>query len=101
MSFLNYSHQIPAQEAQRYARAQRYDIDASYKDLAMVCLNIRGKKVEDAQALLEKAATGEWPIWFQKYNKRLGHRGEIGGKKGRYPVKSVKFVLNVLRNAVA
>ena len=82
-------------------KARVEDVDASYKDLAEVCSNVRGKGTEQALALLNKAATGEMPILYRKYISRLAHRGELGGKPGRYPKKAVKLVLGALISAIA
>ena len=101
MSELNYSMQLPSGQEAKFARAQLYDVEASYKDLGEVCANIRGLSSDDAQKLLAKVSKGEFPIWFRKHSKKMGHRSEIGGKKGRYPMKCAKFVLQVLKNAVA
>lgn len=95
------SYDYSYQSDGKHALAQVHDIDASFKDLAMVCANIRRKRVKTAQALLEKAEKKEIPIRFYKYSKHLGHRSELGGKKGRYPVKAVKIVKKVFENAVA
>ena len=86
---------------EKCAPAQLYDIDASFKDLAAVCDNIRGMDTDKAVEFLEKAAKKEVPIYYKRWNKKLGHRRELGGKKGRYPVKAVKIVLSVLKNAIA
>ncbi|MFH1471182.1 MAG: 50S ribosomal protein L22 [Candidatus Micrarchaeota archaeon] len=85
----------------KFAKAQVHDVDASYKDLGAVCDAIRHKGTEQALELLEKVAEGNTPILFRKHNKHLGHRRELGGKKGRYPRKAAKLVLAVLKNAVA
>ncbi len=82
-----------------YAFAQKYDLDASYKDLSEVCSSIRGKSYKDALSLLEKAERMEIPIEYKRFNKKLGHRRELGGKKGRYPVKAIRIVKKVLLNA--
>ena len=86
-------------DGEGYAFAQKYDLNASYKDLSEVCSSIRGKSYKDALALLEKAERMEVPIEFKRFNKKLGHRRELGGKKGRYPVKAVRLVKKVLLNA--
>jgi large subunit ribosomal protein L22 len=86
---------------EKYAAAQAHDVDASFKDLGAVCDAIRFKKAKDSLELLEKASKAQVPILFRKHNKRLGHRHELGGKKGRYPKKSARIVMGVLRNAVA
>ena len=82
-------------------KARLEDVDASFKDLAEVCNNIRGKDTSKAIALLEKAATGEMPIRYTSYITKLAHRKELGGKPGRYPKKAVKYVLGTLRSAIA
>lgn len=93
-----YSYKFGDEET---GKARLEGVDASYKDLAAVCSNIRGKSSSDALALLEKASTGDFPILYRKYNKHLAHRKELGGKQGRYPKKSAKIVLGVLKNAIA
>ncbi len=101
MPEFGYSMQLPEKDAAKFARAQLHGVDASYKNLGAVCANIMGKTSEKAEELLGKASKGEFPIHFAKHAKKMGHRGEIGGKRGRYPRKSAKLVLQVLRNAVA
>lgn len=92
-----YSCEIP----ENSASARLEDVNASYKDLAAVCGRIRNKKINWALPFLEKAASGEIPVLYTKHNKRLGHRRELGGRKGRYPKKAVKIVLKVLKSAIA
>ncbi|MFH2106986.1 MAG: 50S ribosomal protein L22 [Candidatus Micrarchaeota archaeon] len=76
-------------------------VDASYKDLTEVCGRIRNKKISVALDLLQKASNMEIPILYKRHSKRLGHRRELGGQKGRYPQKSAKIVLKVLKSAIA
>jgi len=83
------------------ARAQLYNIDASWKELTAVCSGIRGMDSEIATIFLEKVKKMEIPVRFAKHSKRMGHRRELGGAKGRYPQKAARFVLQVLKNAVA
>ncbi|MDD5317471.1 MAG: uL22 family ribosomal protein [Candidatus ainarchaeum sp.] len=101
MPEFGYSMDVPAGKDSKFARAQVYGIDASWKDLGAVCANLVGLTAEEADALLVKAGRGEFPIRFRKHNKKMGHRGELGGKKGRYPEKCARIALKVLRNAVA
>lgn len=84
-----------------FARSRVEGVDASVKDLVEVCGNIRYKPVGQALALLEAAAEGLVPILYRGNNRHLGHRRELGGRKGRYPKKSVKIVLGALRSAIA
>lgn len=84
-----------------FARARVEGVDASFKDLVEVCGNIRRRPVDQAIKFLEEAADGKRPILFRSSNRHLGHRRELGGKKGRYPKKSAKIVLGALRSALA
>jgi large subunit ribosomal protein L22 len=83
------------------ACARLEGVDASYKDLAQVCGRVRGKDASWAVSFLEKAAKAEIPVLYKRHNKRLGHRRELGGKKGRYPKKAAMIVLKLLKTAVS
>ncbi|MCH8976746.1 MAG: 50S ribosomal protein L22, partial [Proteobacteria bacterium] len=83
------------------AKAQQYNIDASYKDLCAVCTNIRGLTQDDGRKYLLSVLNDGFPVKYVRWNKHLGHRRELGGARGRYPVKAAKFVLMVLTNAIA
>lgn len=87
------------QESCAYARLE--DVNCSYKDLTQVCGRIRNKKLEVAQDLLERASNMEIPILFKQFAKKLGHRRELGGQKGRYPHKAASIVLKLLKSAIA
>ncbi len=84
-----------------YGKARLEGADASYKDLAEVCSNIRGKSGSGALSLLEKASRGEFPILYRKYISKLAHRRELGGRPGRYPEKAARLVLGTLKSAIA
>jgi ribosomal protein L22 len=87
------------------AAARIEGVNSSWKDLAEVCARIRGMDADKAVAFLEKAAVkpteGGIPILFKRHCKKLGHRRELGGRKGRYPWKSVRMVLQALQSAMA
>jgi ribosomal protein uL22 len=100
MSDANYAYRQFG-EARRTARARITGINASYKDLCEVCRNVRGKDTDYALEFLEQAAVGEKAIYFASHNKGKGHRRELGGRKGGWPIKSVKFVLGVVQSAAA
>ncbi len=84
-----------------FARARLEGVDASFKDLVEVCGSIRYRPADQAIRFLEEAADGKRPILFRSSNRHLGHRRELGGKKGRYPKKSARIVLGVLKSALA
>ncbi len=96
-----YAYQQIGKEIRRTARARLTGINASYKDLCEVCRNVRGKGTDFALEFLEAASVGEQAIYFARHNKGKGHRTELGGKKGGWPVKSAKFVLGVVQSAAA
>jgi large subunit ribosomal protein L22 len=83
------------------ASARLEGVNASYKDLAEVCGRIRNKKSDWAVNFLTLASEGEIPILFRRHNKKLGHRHELGGRKGRYPWKAAKIVLKTLQSAIS
>jgi len=80
--------------------AHMKDINASYKDLCNVCDSIRYKSVPEALEILDSVKEGV-PILFRRHNKGMGSRHELGGKKGRYPIKCASIVRKALANASA
>lgn len=92
-----YSMEIP----ENCARSRIEGVNASYKDLSEVCGRIRNKRTGWALDFLEKASDGEVPVYFARHNRNLGHRRELGGRKGRYPEKAAGIVLKALRSAIA
>jgi ribosomal protein uL22 len=85
----------------RIARARISRVNCSWKDLSEVCRNVRGKDTDYALDFLTRAAEGEQAILFLRHCKSKGHRSELGGKQGGFPVKSCKAVLNVVESAIA
>ncbi len=81
--------------------AHMKDINASFKDLGAVCDAIRYKSVPVAMDILADVIENEKPILFRKHNKHMGSRHEIGGRKGRTPIKCAEIVRKVLVNAMA
>jgi large subunit ribosomal protein L22 len=81
--------------------AQGYDINASYKDLTAVCDAIRYLKTDAAEKVLEGVITEKMAIPFKKYNKYMGSRHELQGRKGAYPIKAATEVRHIMVNAIA
>lgn len=96
-----YAYKPAKTEQARSAKARVDDVNASFKDLCNVCQNIRGRRSDAALEFLTEAADGKRPIRYFRHNKRRGHVGELGGKKGGWPVKSCRIVRDVLANAIA
>ncbi|MFA4983639.1 MAG: 50S ribosomal protein L22 [Candidatus Micrarchaeia archaeon] len=85
----------------RTARARISRVNCSWKDLSEVCRNVRGKDTDFALEFLGNAAEGKQAILFLRHCKKKGHRRELGGKKGGFPVKSCRAVLGVVESAEA
>ncbi|MGC8776880.1 MAG: 50S ribosomal protein L22 [Candidatus Micrarchaeia archaeon] len=96
---MKYSFNI--KNAEGVALAQRYDVNASYKDLAAVCDAVRYMNASAALSLLDKVISMEMPIPYRRHNKHMGARHELGGRKGAYPVKAAKEVKLAIINAIA
>ena len=96
---MRYSFNI--KNAENIVLAQRYDIDASYKDLAAVCDAIRYMNAGAALDKLDRLIAMEMPIEYRRHNKHMGARHELGGRKGAYPVRAAKEVRLALINAIA
>jgi large subunit ribosomal protein L22 len=77
------------------------DLNASFKDLCCVCDAIRYMPVPSAITVLDKVINENRPIEYRRHNKYMGSRHELGGKKGRYPIKCARIVRKVLVNAAA
>ncbi|MFH1443174.1 MAG: 50S ribosomal protein L22 [Candidatus Micrarchaeota archaeon] len=99
MSLYKFSFKV--RDEKEVARAQAYDLDASYKDLANVFHALKGKTLPAAKKLLEECIAMKKPIRYVKFNKGLGHRSQLGGKKGRFPKKEARIVLTLLKSAEA
>ncbi len=100
---MKYSFNAPkdARESGELAVAQRYDLNVSYKDLGAVCDAVRYLSASSALELLERVMGMETAIEFRRHNKHMGSRHELGGRKGKYPVKASNEVRLVILNAMA
>lgn len=81
--------------------AQASNINASFKDLCAVCDAIRYENASVASMTLDLIADGRAAVHYKRYNKGMGSRHELGGRKGRYPAKCASEIHKVLTNAIA
>ncbi len=81
--------------------AYRKDINASFKDLSVVCTAIRYRSVNNALQILDNTINDVKPIQYNRFNKGMGSRHELGGKKGRWPKKCAKIVKNILLSTIS
>ncbi|MGC8649146.1 MAG: 50S ribosomal protein L22, partial [Candidatus Micrarchaeia archaeon] len=89
------------QKSKDIAFASLKDINANFKDLIAVCDSIRYKSLPLALESLDYVINDKKPILYRKYNKYMGARHELNGRKGRTPIKCAKIVRKVLINAMA
>lgn len=91
-------------DEERSAKAMVWDAPISYKKIVELARLLKGMKVEDARAFLERVSAGKEPVPVRRYSgKQAHHRGLAARYKwpiGRYPVKAAKILLRLLENAV-
>ena len=90
----------PAVQA-KSAKARVQDIRTSYKNTFEVAAAIRGKMVTDAYHYLRDVLEHKSIIPFRRYYGGVGRKAQANHLKacqGRWPEKSVKHVINLLRN---
>ncbi|HHI04079.1 MAG TPA: 50S ribosomal protein L22 [Candidatus Woesearchaeota archaeon] len=80
-----------------YAKAYGLNLSISTKKSVEICNNIRGKNLEMAKQILEKAISKEKPIVMKRYIKDSAHKK--GMATGKYPVKAATAILKILKNA--
>jgi len=95
---MKYSYNLDRKEI---VFASTSELNASFKDLCAVCDSIRYRAVPNAIATLDGVINDSRPIEYRRHNKYMGSRHELGGKKGRYPMKCASMVRKVLVNATA
>lgn len=68
-----------------------------------VAVAIKGMKLEDAKAYLERVLKHKDWIPVRRYNKKVAHRKGVkdGIKSGRFLDKTVKYFLKLIRNVEA
>ena len=100
---MKYSIQVSKEDRKsgEVSLAQRYDLNVSYKDLGAVCDAVRYMKASSALVFLDKAIKMEVAVAYRRHNKHMGSRHELGGKKGKYPIKASKEVRLAILNAIA
>lgn len=86
-------------DKENMARAAGVYIDASFKYLREVGKFIRGKNLIRAISELEDITKMKRALPLGRYNKDVPHKKAIG--PGRYPINTVKSVIDVLKNALA
>jgi len=79
------------------SRAMGRELPISPKKAMEVCRQIRGKRVEDAKAYLERVIAMDTPVPMRRYKTMVAHKRGTG--PGRYPVKVAEQVMKILESA--
>ena len=88
-------------EPKKFALATARDVDISKKHAVEIFSYIRGKQAVKAEQRLEEGISMDRAIPFKRFNRWMPHRKGAGYKTGKYPEKASRFILEVLRNAMA
>lgn len=83
----------------RSAKGFLWEANISPKKSMEICREIRGKTLKDAKKLLEDVIAFKKPIPYKRYKRDVPHRKGKGIMAGRYPVKSAKEILRMLKSA--
>ncbi|MEM2726914.1 MAG: 50S ribosomal protein L22 [Archaeoglobaceae archaeon] len=99
MARIGYSYK--PQDETRAVRAMGYEIPMSFKHAMEICRAIRGKKVPQAISFLEGVVELRHPVPLKRHKKKVAHKNIPGWYAGRYPQKTAKQILKVLKNLKA
>jgi len=73
----------------------------SFKTSVEICRAIRNLTAKKAEAYLNDVTKLKRAIPYVRYHRDVPHRAGRGFGPGRFPVKASKYILGVLKNAVA
>merc|ERR1719436_1982140 len=99
---VKYSREAAVQS--KSAKAMGVDLRTSFKNTYNVCQAIKGWKLEDAKSYLEAVVDKNRCIPFRRFKSGVGRCAqakEFKTTQGRWPEKSCKIVLGLLKNAEA
>ena len=99
-----WGYSIVAEELdpEKTAKASGREVRVSHKSAREVCRTVKGMMLSNAKTYLQDVLEKKKSIPFRRYTKKLGHRrGMEKTFAGRYPIKAVEQVLNVIEAAEA
>jgi large subunit ribosomal protein L22 len=94
-----YSFSEQKYDRERLAKASGRDIRIKPKHAREICAVIKGMKVEQAKAYLEKVIRLEQSVPFRRHKKKVPHRHDLKQFKwyaGRYPQKAAARIYEIL-----
>ncbi len=89
-------------DEEKSAKAVARDAPISPKKMVNLVRVIRGMRLADAKALLERVAAGKEPVPMYRHNRKQAHHRGVAAKYkvpyARYPVKAARILLKLLDN---
>lgn len=93
-------------DQEKTAKALGRELPISFKESEEIAKVIKGMKLDEAIAYLEKVLEKKEYVPMSRHNKQLAHHRGVSERfpkwripVGRYPVKATWYILRVLRNA--
>ncbi|CCU97987.1 unnamed protein product [Malassezia sympodialis ATCC 42132] len=89
---------------EKTAKSRGAYLRVHFKNTRETAAAISGMKLQKAYAYLDNVVEHKQAIPFRRFNGGVGRTPQVNGLKttqGRWPVKSVKFLLGLLKNAEA
>ncbi|MCW1296289.1 MAG: 50S ribosomal protein L22 [Candidatus Parvarchaeota archaeon] len=81
------------------ASARGWRLPISFKKCVNIAMMIKGKDVSKAKKILEEVLEFKRAVPFKRYKRDVPHRKGIAA--GRYATKPTKYMLELLKNAIA
>ncbi len=89
-------------DPQKTAKAMMWDVPVSYKKIVDLARLLRGKRVDEAERILNNIINLREAVPYRRYKGKQAHRRGLAAKYkwpiGRYPVKAAKYLLKLLEN---
>jgi len=101
---MKYSAFVEKEDRKKFGRSKGSYLRVHFKNTLETANAIRGLKVEKAITYLENVVEHKQCIPFRRHNGGVGRTAQakhFKATQGRWPVKSCKFLLGLLKNAVA
>ncbi len=81
------------------AKASDPSAQISFKEAQEIANLIRGRTLKFAEGYLNEVLVGKKAVSYKIFNKDVPHRKGLG--PGRYPVKTIKYILELFKNLKA
>ncbi|MBD3185960.1 50S ribosomal protein L22 [Candidatus Bathyarchaeota archaeon] len=91
-----FGYSIVGLDKDKSAIASKRDAPVSPKKTREVCHAIKGMQLQRAKEYLDRVLNFKQPVPFKRHNKHQAHRKGKGFGPGRFPIKSVSKVLELL-----